>query len=228
MSLLDTRRFSSWARGHLICRVDGVTDRFALTFDDGPGESATPRILESLARHDAHATFFVLGGQVRRNPALVRRMVQEGHEVGVHGDRHWPLAILPPAAIRGQIERCMASVIAAAGAKPVHYRPPFGFMMPGQAWFVRRLGLMSVLGDVYPEDAHDPGVDRIVSRVLSRLIGGSILILHDASSLPGSDRHQTVEALERILGAAASRGLRAVTVADLLAAAPNFVAPAPE
>jgi peptidoglycan/xylan/chitin deacetylase (PgdA/CDA1 family) len=90
---------------------------------------------------------------------------------------------------------------------------------------VRRLGLVPVLGDVYPEDANDPGVGRIVARVLPRLQGGSILILHDASSLPGANRRQTVEALAPILEAAASRGLTAVTVADLLAAQSERRAP---
>ena len=217
MSLLHTRRFSSWARGHLVCRIDGVTDRFALTFDDGPSATATPRVLDTLARHGARATFFVLGSRARRHPDLIRRIEDEGHEVGSHGDRHWPLAILPPRAIRAQIERCAAAVVLAGCRKPVHYRPPFGFMMPGQAWFVRRLGVVPVLGDVYPEDAQDPGVSRIVARVMARLTGGSILILHDATTMPGSDRRQTVEALQLILTAAAWRGLRAVTVAELLA-----------
>lgn len=221
MTLLHTRRFSSWARGHLVCRIDHVSDRFALTFDDGPGGTSTPRILEALARRGARATFFVLGYQVRRHPELIPRIVNEGHEVGVHGDHHWPLAVLPPGAIRAQIARCVASIRAAGGAEPAHYRPPFGFMMPGQSWFVRRLGLLPVLGDVYPEDAQDPGVGRIIERVAKRLTGGSILILHDASSMTGSDRRQTLVALETILDVAAARGLRAVTVAELLATAPE-------
>jgi peptidoglycan/xylan/chitin deacetylase (PgdA/CDA1 family) len=217
MTLLHTRRFSSWARGHLVCRVENVPDRFALTFDDGPGE-ATPRILDRLARRGAAATFFVLAGPVRRRPETVRRMAREGHEIALHGDRHWPLAILPPPAIRGEIERCAAAVDAVVGMKPLHYRPPFGLMMPGQSWFVRRLGFVSVLGDVYPEDAHNPGVARIVARVRSRLRAGSILILHDGGALPASSRVQTVEALDLILDLAADGGLRAVTVRELLEA----------
>jgi len=74
-----------------------------------------------------------------------------------------------------------------------------------------------VLGDVYPEDAQNPGVDRIVRRVVPRLTGGSILILHDGSPLPGADRRQTVAALEVILEYAEQAELRAVTVSNLLA-----------
>lgn len=217
MSLLHTRRFSSWARGHLVCRVDGVEDRFALTFDDGPHPDATPRILDLLAAHRATATFFVLAGNVRRHPALVRRAYAEDHEIALHGDRHWPLPLLPPPAIRGEVRRCAAAVAEAAGVKAAHYRPPFGLMMPGQSWYVRRLGYTSVLGDVYPEDPHVGAVEEIVRRVLARLTGGSILILHDGSPLPRADRSRTVAALAVLLEAAAARGLRAVTVRDLLA-----------
>jgi peptidoglycan/xylan/chitin deacetylase (PgdA/CDA1 family) len=218
MSLLHTRRFSSWARGHLVCRVENVPDRFALTFDDGPGRNSTPGILDLLARRAVRATFFVLAENVRRHPELVRRIVAEKHEVGAHGDRHWPLPILPPPLIRRELERCSNAVFEAAGVRPLHYRPPFGLMMPGQSWYVRRLGFVPVLGDVYPEDAHNPGVDRIVERVLPRLTAGSILILHDGSPLRGIPRSQTVAALEHILDYAERRGLRAVSVAELLEA----------
>jgi peptidoglycan/xylan/chitin deacetylase (PgdA/CDA1 family) len=216
VSLLHTRRFSTWARGHLVCRVDGVEDRFALTFDDGPSADDTPRILDLLAAHRASATFFVLARNVRRHPAVVRRAFAEDHEIALHGDRHWPLPLLPPPAIRGEVERCAAAVAEAAGVKAVHYRPPFGIMMPGQSWYVRRLGYTAVLGDVYPEDPHVSAVDEIVRRVLARLTGGSILILHDGSPLARADRSRTVAALAIILEAAAARGLRAVTVRDLL------------
>src|SRR5690349_15995119 len=218
MTLLHTRRFAGWARGHLLCRVENVPDRFALTFDDGPHPGATPRILDALARHGAKATFFVLAPNVRRHPHLIQRMTHEGHEVAVHGDRHWPLPLLPPMLIRREILKCSAAVCAAGGMKPLLYRPPFGFMMPGQSGFVRRLGFTSVLGDVYPEDAQNPGVERIVRRVLRRLTAGSILILHDGSALRGIERQQTVDALELILDHATRSGLGAVTVTELLEA----------
>jgi len=216
MTLLHHPRFAGWARGHLVCRVEGVSDRFALTFDDGPNPNATPAILDLLARHGARATFFTLAPNVRRERSLVRRMVDEGHEVAVHGDLHWPLPLLPPAGIRREVQRSIAAVMSAGAGAPRFYRPPFGFMMPGQAAFVRRLGVEPVLGDVYPEDPHRPGVERIVQRVSSRLSGGSILILHDGSPLGPVDRGQTIAALEPILGHAAQSGLCAVTVGTLL------------
>jgi peptidoglycan/xylan/chitin deacetylase (PgdA/CDA1 family) len=218
MSLLHHPRFAGWARGHLVCRVEGVSDCFALTFDDGPNPNATPAILDRLARHEARATFFTLAPNVRREQSLVRRMVNDGHEVAAHGDLHWPLPLLPPVAIRREVQRSIAAVMAAGVPAPRFYRPPFGFMMPGQAAFVRHLGVEPVLGDVYPEDPHHPGVERIVRRVVTRLTGGSIVILHDGSPLGTVDRAQTIAALEPILRHAADAGLRAVTVGALLAA----------
>lgn len=216
MTLLHTRQFSGWARGHLLCRAEGVADRFALTFDDGPNPRATGSLLDLLARHDARGTFFMLGGNIRRHQDLARRTAREGHEPALHGDSHWPLPLLLPGGIRNQVLRCAEEVEAATGNRPRLYRPPFGFMSPGQARFVRHLGYEPVLGDVYPEDAHRPGVARIVRRVLSRLRPGSILILHDGSPLGPADRSQTVEALEVILEETTRRGWRGTTVSDLL------------
>lgn len=218
MSILHTRRFSSWARGHLLCRVEAIEDCFAITFDDGPNPSATGPIIDLLERHEARATFFMLGGHVRRRPALARRVVLAGHEAAVHGDTHWPMPLLLPGAMRAQVRRCAASIEDATGSTPRFYRPPFGFMTPGQARFIRGLGYEPVLGDVYPSDPHRPGARRIASRVLARLAGGSILILHDGSPLGEgvADRSQTIEALGVILEEMRRRGLRGVSVGELV------------
>jgi len=221
MTLLHTPHFSSWARGHLLCRVDSVSDLVALTFDDGPNPHATPRVLDTLERHGAHATFFTLAPNVLRWPRIARRAAEEGHELALHGDSHWPLPVLAPWLIRREIERSAAAVESAAAVRARHYRPPFGFMVPSQARFVAGLGYLSVLGDVYPEDAQRPGTARIVQRVLPRLSAGSILILHDGSPFGAVDRGQTVEALEVILRQLKREGLRAVSVAQLLEAAPE-------
>ena len=215
MTLLHHPRFSSWIRSHLLCRVERASDCFALTFDDGPSAAMTPKLLDLLRHHGAKATFFMLATHVRRHPRPVRRMVAEGHEPALHGDLHWPLPFMPRALLRREIERCAAAIHQASGARPIYYRPPFGFMTPAQSRFVAGLGYRSVLGDVYPEDPHRPGVDCIVARVMRRLVPGSIVILHDGSPFGDFDRAQTVAAVEIILERAAARGLRAVTVGEL-------------
>ena len=226
MTLLHTPQVSGWVRGHLVCRVEGVPDQVALTFDDGPSAVDTPRVLDLLARHGAQATFFTLAGKVDRRPELVRRMVAEGHEVAIHGDWHLPPPLLPPPLLRREVERSAAAVMRAANVTARHYRPAYGMMLPSQARYVRSLGYTSVLGDVYPEDALRPGVDTIVRRVLKRLSAGSILILHDGSAHLESSRGQTVEALAIILGHMATRALRGVSVERLLGATRAEAAPA--
>jgi len=198
-------------------RVDGVRDRVALTFDDGPSPRDTGRILDTLARHGAHATFFTLAGKVDRRPELVRRMVAEGHEVGIHGDWHLPPPMLPSRLLRREVERSALAVVRAVNVTARHYRPPYGVMLPAQVCFVRELGYTPVLGDVYPEDALRPGVDTIVRRVIARLTAGSILILHDGSAHMEMSRGQTVASLEIILEHMKARALRGVSVESLLA-----------
>jgi len=219
MSALHSSWFSRWARGHLLCRVDGVDDRFALTFDDGPGAHATARILDLLGQTGDRATFFVLGEQVRRRPALVRRMHDEGHEVAVHGDRHVTPLVLTAGALRNQVERARASIVEAGAPPPRHYRPPYGVMGPRKAAYLRTLGITPVLGDVYPDDANNPGRRHIVRSALRHVRGGSILILHDASATFPLTRMGTYRAVSEILAALHERGLRSVTVSHLRDAA---------
>jgi peptidoglycan/xylan/chitin deacetylase (PgdA/CDA1 family) len=216
MSLLHAPQVSSWLRGHLLCRLDGIHDRFALTFDDGPSLTDTPRVLDALESFGARATFFMLRRPVLRQAALVREIRAAGHETAAHGDLHLPLLALPPPLLAREIVAAADALEQVTGERPRHFRPPFGLMLPSQAAFARRLGLDPVLGDVYPEDAYRPGVERLMRRVTARLRGGSILILHDGSAWTDQDRSQTVALLGRLLPWAAERGLRAVSVAELL------------
>jgi peptidoglycan/xylan/chitin deacetylase (PgdA/CDA1 family) len=199
----------------VLCRVEGAGDRFALTFDDGPSPTNTPRLLDLLASHGAHATFFVLADHARRHPELVARAAAEGHEVGVHGVRHLPPALLPAAWLRREIETCAAAVTGATGLRPRFYRAPFGWLLPAQARAVRSWGLEPVLGDVYPEDSRGGGAARIAGAVCARLREGSIVILHDASVFADASRGDTLAAVKVILAAAAKRGLRSVSLGSL-------------
>lgn len=206
---------------HLLCRLEGVADRFAITFDDGPSPRHTERVLERLRRHGAHATFFQLGRRVRRHPEITRRVRDEGHEVGLHDHHHLPPVLLPRWFRRRELRACEAAV-RAAGVEPARwYRPPFGLMSVSQAEEVRGWGYVPVLGDVFPRDPERPGTESIVEWTLACLRPGSILILHDGSGYGDLDRLQTIEATDRILERAAGRGLRAVSVGDLVGQAPN-------
>ena len=219
MSLLHLHPVQRWAMRIVRCRFEGVDDRFALTFDDGPSPLNTPRVLERLASFGARATFFVLSGHARRHAGLLRRQLDAGHELGVHGRWHAPPPLLPPPLLRADVRHCARVLHEVTGVTARWYRAPFGVLTAGNAAVVRSERLEPVLGDIYPEDAALPGAARIVRRTLDRLRGGSVVILHDSSVHGDRSREQTLAAVEAILVASARLGLSAVRVRELLAGA---------
>jgi peptidoglycan/xylan/chitin deacetylase (PgdA/CDA1 family) len=180
-------------------RVEGVRGRFALTFDDGPDPVFTPQVLETLARHGAHATFFMLRPSVLAHPALARRVREGGHEIGNHGDLHLPPPLIPRALLARELERGERAIVDTTGVTPRFFRPAFGVIRRAQITWLTSRGYTTVTGDVYPADPNRPGIEVIARRVTTRLGPGSILILHDGCAWVRMDRAQTVAALERIL-----------------------------
>ena len=132
-------------------RVDGLPG-VALTFDDGPHPAGTPAVLAALERGGARATFFLVGEQVRRDPALAREIVAAGHAVALHGDRHRCQLRLTPRALDDDLARVAATVADATGLAPALYRPPYGvFSIAGLA-LVRRRGWRDLLWSRWGRD----------------------------------------------------------------------------
>lgn len=194
--------------------------RFALTFDDGPGPS-TPDVLDALHDAKARATFFVLGRQVEQHPDVVRRIVDDGHELANHGYDHGILVFRTPAQIREQLERTEVAVQRAAGPDALTrlFRVPHGFKGPGAAIAAHRAGYRLAGWSVGVFDSEQPGVDVIAQRATRALTPGGILLLHDADGWdPSASRAQTAEAIGPICAGARARGLEPVTLGDLVAA----------
>lgn len=181
----------------------------ALTIDDGPS-ATTPEILEVLAEHDAHATFFVIGEHVRASPDLAGRIVAEGHELGHHMMADEPSIDLPEATFRTQFEE-MDEILDGLGGSRV-FRPGSGWYDDRMVDEAARFGYRTVLGSVYPFDAQVP-YPSVAVWYMRQLIGpGSILVLHD-----GPERGaRTVEVLETLLPELAARGIRVVPVSTLM------------
>src|SRR5882757_6577854 len=139
-AVLATGTASAWAAPALapivpaVARVLEVPTRCALagavavTFDDGPHPQGTPAVLRALAVAGAHATFFLVGEQVRRDPALAAEIAAAGHAVAVHGDRHRNLLRVGPRALADDLDRAAQTIADVTGAVPVHYRPPYGIL----------------------------------------------------------------------------------------------------
>jgi len=187
----------------------------ALTFDDGPHAQGTAQVLALLATHEAKATFFLVGEQVRRLPALAREIADAGHAIGLHGDTHRCELRLTPRALRDDRARGLDTIHAATGVLPVIHRPPYGAASgPGIA-LARRARLETVLWSRWGRDWRAAAsADTVVEDVTRKgSLGGDIVLLHDADhyAAPQSFR-ATVAALPRILARCAEQGLAAVTL----------------
>ncbi|MDY7090182.1 MAG: bifunctional polysaccharide deacetylase/glycosyltransferase family 2 protein [Actinomycetota bacterium] len=192
----------------------------ALTFDDGPDPRWTPSILEVLHRHRAQGTFFVLGSLVVRNPEIARRMVREGHEIGVHTFTHPRVSALP-AWLRGLEHSATQGAIAyTTGRSTSLYRPPYsstaGALHDGDMPTLRetaRQGYLTVLNDLDSEDWQRPGVPAVLRNATPGNGAGAIILFHDA----GGDRSQTVAALDQLIPRLQAQGYRFTTVSAALA-----------
>jgi peptidoglycan/xylan/chitin deacetylase (PgdA/CDA1 family) len=180
----------------------------ALSIDDGPSV-ATAEILEILAENQAHATFFVIGGNVLEHPDLARRIVAEGHELGHHMMADEPSIDLDAATFRSNFEE-MDGILDGLGGSRV-FRPGSGWYDDRMVEDAARMGYRTVLGSVYAFDAQVP-FPTLSILYMRQLIGpGSIMILHD-----GPERGpRTVQVLRRLLPELRARGIRVVTVSAL-------------
>ncbi|MFF1438998.1 glycosyltransferase [Streptomyces sp. NPDC058295] len=183
--------------------------RLVLTFDDGPDPVWTPKVLDVLKKHHAHAVFFVTGTMASRYPDLVQRMVDEGHEVGLHTFNHPDLSFQSKKRISWELSQNQLALAGAAGIRTSLFRPPyssFADAMDDKSWpvteYIGSLGYLTVVNNTDSEDWKKPGVEEIIRRATPKGGKGAIVLMHDS----GGDRHQTVQALERFLPELQSRG----------------------
>lgn len=202
-------------RDTVLWRVPTRSHDIALTFDDGPSPVYTPQVLRLLRHNDATATFFVVGTEAARHAALVRAEAAQGSQVCGHGWTHMLFRRQSAAAVRRSVERT-AALLARLGVPACDlFRFPY-FASDGVARrVVGGLGYRMIGANVDTLDWRQPPVPRMVGAVLRRLRPGDIVLFHDG----GGVRSGSVRALGAILAALPGRGLRAVTVGRLLAAA---------
>ena len=207
-----------WLVPHLAERFPGclyavatTAQAVALTIDDGPDPSTTPDLLRELRDHGAHATFFLISGNVTRGDSSVAAMIAGGHEIGNHLTRDQSSIDLAPAAFD--------SAIVAAGRTLSRFGP-VRWARPGGGRYNRRMvatmqrrGYQCALGSVYPYDAEIPSSRLSSAFVLAHARPGAIIVLHDG----GARGRRTAAALGRLLPELRRRGLRVVTLSELTA-----------
>jgi peptidoglycan/xylan/chitin deacetylase (PgdA/CDA1 family) len=195
----------------ILWRGDVTESMVALTFDDGPSSAHTPRVLEILARHQAHATFFLIGERAVQHPELVARLRASGHEIGNHS-----------ISIRSTVDAKDADFvetllrterILGIDGSPKLFRPPGGKIRPRQVRLAAANGYRVVLGSAYPYDGGHPPPGYIRWIVTKNLAPGVVVILHDG--IP--DPTRMIAVLDDILSEGRRKGYRFVSVGELLA-----------
>ncbi len=189
--------------------VDGPF--IAMTFDDGPSAKLTPELLDILAQHHIHATFFVIGKNVVDHPEILQRAVREGHEIGNHSWSHPAFGKMRDESVRAELQKTDDAIRAAIGTRPVLMRPPYGSITARQKhWINAEFGYRIILWDVDPLDWKRPGPTVVTSRIVRETRPGSIILSHDIH--PG-----TIKAMPVAFDQLQAKGFKFVTVSELIA-----------
>jgi peptidoglycan-N-acetylglucosamine deacetylase len=171
----------------------GLGNRIAITFDDGPTPGVTEIVLKELDKRKIRSTFFMIGHNAERFPTLAKEVAAAGHEIGNHTYTHPPLSSLPPDRAALEIQKAQDIITEVTGQAPKWLRPPYGaFRRKDQGILAQSRGLGVIYWSVDPRDWSQPGVNQIITRVVSATLPGSIILDHDLHP-------QTAQAIGTIL-----------------------------
>jgi peptidoglycan/xylan/chitin deacetylase (PgdA/CDA1 family) len=211
---------SPWSQlfGRFVWRVPTTEKVVALTFDDGPNDPWTCRILDVLETHGASATFFMVGMNVEREPELARRIAGSRHEIGNHSYAHRFRRYLTQPGFTREMRRTQKLLLDIAGTEPVLFRPPWLWRTPMELRSAARLDLVSVGGTFcHSLEVFQPSAQRIARAALRKIKPGAIVIFHDGlGSSRDARRGATVQAVELVASRLAQEHWEMVTVSELL------------
>ncbi|MEU4462964.1 bifunctional polysaccharide deacetylase/glycosyltransferase family 2 protein [Streptomyces sp. NPDC024017] len=206
-------------RGGKPASLDLPDNELVLTFDDGPDPMWTPKVLDVLKKHDARAVFFITGTMASRHPDLVQRMVDEGHEIGLHTFNHPDLSLQTKSRIDWELSQNQLALAGAAGIRTSLFRPPyssFAHNMDNNTWpvteYIGSKGYITIVNNTDSEDWRRPGVQKIISNATPKGGKGAIVLMHDS----GGDRSQTVAALDEYISGLQDKGYRFHTLTGAL------------
>jgi peptidoglycan-N-acetylglucosamine deacetylase len=189
----------------------------ALTYDDGPNDPYTWRMLEVLERHGVKATFFLIGQYVQQKPEIARAVVEAGHAIGSHSWSHPNLIFQQVTELRRQLVQTRQAIVDATGVETKIFRPPFGGRRPATLRTVRAFGLQTVMWNVTGRDWKAESAEEIVRYAERRIRGGDVILLHDGSHVRmGANRSRSVEATDRIVSRYLGEGFEFVTIPEMM------------
>jgi peptidoglycan/xylan/chitin deacetylase (PgdA/CDA1 family) len=185
--------------GPTIRHINGDSS-IAITFDDGPNPTVTSKLLDLFDRHNATATFFLIGKYVRACPALAKEIAERGHAIGNHTETHPALTFLSSKQIENELKRCDDAIASATGKQPTLMRPPFGYRSPLLDGIVRRRGGAGVaMWSKAVRDWRTQSCEPVIQR-LRRVRGRDIVLLHDGDHrVVEGNRQHVLQALEHWL-----------------------------
>jgi peptidoglycan/xylan/chitin deacetylase (PgdA/CDA1 family) len=203
--------------GRAFARGPRGSKQIALTYDDGPNDPHTLRLLEVLAKHDVRATFFLIGRYVQRRPDLVRDLLKAGHVIGNHTFTHPHLVVSAAVETRNQLEECQRAVQEGTGETPKLFRPPFGGRRPVTLRIARSLGLEPILWSVTSWDWETPPAEKILQTCARQMRGGDVVLMHDGGHQAfGADRSQTVLATNMLIEKYEAEGYEFMTIPQMM------------
>ncbi len=198
--------------GEVLWDIQTQEKVIAITFDDGPDDKYTNQVLDLLEEYDAKATFFVIGKSVEKYPEVVLRQFEEGHELANHTYTHPLKTTLEK--IEEEIQQTNDIIYSITGYKPKLFRPVGGIYTDGMIDVAVKHGFTVIIWSWHQDtqDWKNPGVNKIVKKVLNGTKPGDVILFHDG----GSNRTQTVEALKEILPSLKKQGYKFVTISEML------------
>jgi peptidoglycan-N-acetylglucosamine deacetylase len=198
--------------GHVIWSAPTTARRIALTFDDGPSPDWTPRVLDTLARHDARATFFCRGDNVERYSRLHQDSVGV-HEIGNHSYDHPDMSTMTLDECLAQLRRTTVAIRGALGVEPTLFRPPYGHLGGAAMLAASESGLTTVIWSMQMlESTYEENPRALVDFLAGLVTPGAIILAHDTGS---SDRLVAIDRLDRIIRRLRGDGYEFTTVSDL-------------
>jgi peptidoglycan-N-acetylglucosamine deacetylase len=202
--------------GRAFCRTQRGSKQIALTFDDGPNDPHTLKLLDVLSRHNVHATFFLIGRYVQQRGDLAREIARRGHVIGNHTFTHPLLTFQPGLRIRREITQCRDAIHDAVGEHSNLFRPPWGGRRPAVFRIARQMGFEPVMWNITGYDWNAPSPEFIEQKVTPRVQGGDVILLHDGGHASlGADRSRTVAAVDRLLTRYLTEDYKFVTIPEM-------------
>jgi peptidoglycan-N-acetylglucosamine deacetylase len=210
---------TSQVYGRTFVGIEPGSRLLALTYDDGPNDPWTFRLMDVLDRHQVKATFFLVGKFVQQRPDIARALVDAGHVIGSHTWDHPNLIFCSSGEVRRQLQQTQQAIQQATGVDVKLFRPPFGGRRPASLRVARSLGLQTIMWNVTCKDWTPRSTEQIVALAESQIRGGNVILLHDGEfHRIGVDRSRSVEATDRLLTRYKAEGFQFVTITEMMRA----------